>query len=264
MKRGLLVLALATLLMTRVAQAIQPFDPFGEATIVEKPGAQVPLDLPFRDQAGRAVTLRGLGRGRPILLAPVQHRCPNICIATLEGLARAVRAQGARPGQDVEVVAFGIDPREGIGEAALSAQRLEAGLGGPAGVAALTGQPPEVTAVANALGYRYAWDRRIGQYAHVAATAVLSPDGRLSGWLYGVSPRPGIVHAAIATAARGGKASLGERLLLLCYHYDPVSGRYDLLVMDLLRGGVALAALLLAALITLALLRERRARTAAP
>lgn len=255
---------LAILLASGAAPAAQPFDPFGVATIEERPGVQVPLDLPFRDSRGRATTLRALGHGRPILLAPVQHRCPNICLATLEGLGRAVRNQTARPGRDVEIVAFGIDPREGPADAALSANRLAASLGGPAGAAAVTGSEPQVKAVTHALGYRYAWDPRISQYAHVAATAVLAPDGRLSGWLYGVSPPPALVQVAIGAAAAGGTASLGERLLLLCYHYDPVTGRYDLLIMDLLRGAVALAALAIAALITLALLRERRARTAAP
>jgi len=259
-----LPLVLALLLAAFGARAAPPFDPFGVATIDARPGAQIPLDLPFQDETGRTVTLRGLAHGRPILLAPVQHRCPNICIATLEGLARVLRGQTARPGRDVEVVAFGIDPREGPADAAVSARRLEAGLAGPAGVAALTGPASRIAQVTQALGYRYAWDTRIGQYAHVAAVAVLSPGGRLSGWLYGVAPPPTLVHAAIAAAARGGVASLGERLLLLCYHYDPVSGRYDVLVMDLLGGAAALTALTLAGFIGLMLLRERRARSAPP
>jgi protein SCO1/2 len=248
------------------ARAAEPFDPFGAAGIDGRPGAAVPLDGTFTDQDGRTVSLRRLGRGRPILLVPVQHRCPNICGATLTGVVRAINAQPARAGRDFTLVAFGIDPGEGPGDAAVSAGRLREALAPTpkADVTALVGRAPAVQAVTRALGYRYAWDPRIGQYAHLAAAAVLTPDGRLAAWLYGVQPPPDVLRTALAAASHGGLAGLGERLLLLCYHYDPVSGRYGPLAWTLLRGLGVVVALVLAAFVVASLVRERRRGRARP
>jgi protein SCO1/2 len=259
--RRLAVLICALALAT-AARAAEPFDPFNQAGIDGRPGAPAPMDLPFTDEAGRTVTLRQLGRGKPIVLAPVQHRCPNICGATLGGLARAANQQAYRPGPDFTVVAFGIDPRERPADAAFSQGRLLRALAGRPrdGVHAVTGTPATVAAVARALGYRYAWDPRLGQYAHIAAVAVLTPDGRLTNWLYGVAPPAELLHTAVAAAGKGALGGLGDRLLLLCYHYDPTAGRYGPLAWTLLRGGGAAAVLALGGFIGLSLLGERRRR----
>jgi protein SCO1/2 len=262
MRRAVFALALAAAVVATVAdtRAAEPFDPFAVARIDGAPGARVPLDGALIDAGGRAVSLRTLARGRPVLLIPVQHRCHNICGATLEGMAQVLKGQGIRPGHDLQVVAFGIDPREGPSDAAVSARRLRAVLGptAPAGIDAVTAAPAQVAAVADALGYRYAWDPRIGQYAHIAAAAVLTPQGRLSTWLYGVQPPPRLMHAAVAAAAANGFGSLGERLLLLCYHYEPATGRYDSLVLDALRLGMVLAVAALAGFVAWRLWRDRR------
>jgi protein SCO1/2 len=250
-------MSFVVLALAGAAHGAEPFDPFRLARIDPRPGAQVPMDAPFRDEAGRAVTLRGLGHGLPILLAPVQHRCPNICVATLEGLAQAVNGQSARPGRQVEIVAFGIDPREGPADAANSARRLRTALNGqPAH--ALTGAAPDIAAVTRMLGYHYAWDARLGQYAHIAAVAVLTPDGRLSGWLYGVQPPPAVLDAAVDGAGRGGSANLGQQILLLCYHYAPVIGRYGALALNTLKVAAGLCVLALLGFIALSVLRDRR------
>jgi protein SCO1/2 len=257
--RWAVVFALLTL--AGAASAAEPFDPFRLARVDGQPGAQVPLDGPFRDEAGRAVTLREIADGRPILLAPVQHRCPNICGATLEGLGRAVDGQATKPGRDVEIVAFGIDPRETPADAAVSAGRLRAALHGrPAH--ALVGAAADVAAVTGALGYRYVWDPRIGQYAHVAAVAVLTPDGRLSTWLYGVQPPPEVLQAAVGGAGRGSLGGLGDRILLLCYHYAPTVGRYGPAALTALKIVAGACVLALAGFIAASLVRERRRRAA--
>ncbi len=129
--------------------------------------------------------------------------------------------------------------------------------------AALTGDASAIGAVTHALGYRYAWDARMGQYAHIAATAVLTPDGRLSSWLYGVRPPPQVIKAAVAVAGRNGLSALGDQLLLLCYHYDAVSGRYDSLAKTLVRASFAATAALVAGLVGFSLWRERRRGRAA-
>jgi protein SCO1/2 len=263
--RHALLSCLASLTIAASARAAAPFDPLQVAGVAGRPGAQVPMDLPFRDEAGRRVTLRQLGHGQPIVLAPVQHHCPNICGVTLGGLAQAMDGQGLRPGRDFQLVAFGIDPREGPVAAAASVDHLRTALAGhsPDGVHALTGAAPDIAAVTGALGYRYAWDPALGQYAHMAATAVLTPDGRLSAWLYGVQPPPELLKASLAAAGAGRLGALGDRLLLLCYHYDPRTGRYGPLAFDLLRGGAGLVVIGLAGFVGVSLLRERRRRAAA-
>jgi len=249
MTRLLAVLALFFLMTPAFAQA--GFDPFGEAGIDERSGARIPMDAPLVDAEGKPTTLRAIGEGKPILLAPVLHNCPNICGVTLAGVADAIAAQKLRPGRDFAFVAFGIDPKEDSGDAADDVARLRAhspaGTIGP--VASLVGPATSIRAVTGALGYRYAWDDRIGQYAHVAATAVLTPDGRLSGWLYGLAPQPADLAQALHDATKGETARWGERLLLLCFHYDPENGRYTASIEKILRLAASITVLGLALLI---------------
>ncbi|HWL69537.1 MAG TPA: SCO family protein [Geminicoccus sp.] len=236
------------------------FDPFTRTGIDRRPDAVVPVDRPFRDEAGRTVTLRALARSRPILLAPVLHACPNICGVTLAGLAQAIRAQSFRPGRDFTVIAFGIDPAEGPVQAAAQLADLRQAFPGVTaqGFHALTGGAAEVAAVTDALGYRYAWDDDISQYAHIAAIALLTPDGRLSRWLYGLTPDPTDLRLALTEAGEGRIGGWADQLLLLCYHYDPQAGRYGPVIWTVLRiagVGTALAGI---GLIGRSLLRERR------
>jgi protein SCO1/2 len=237
-----------------------PFDPFNAAGIDRRPGAQVPLERSFTDENGRAASLRDWGEGKPVLLVPVLHRCPNLCGVTLSGLAQAIAAQPFIPGRDFVLVAFGIDPAEGPDAAKESLDGLEARFPGlpRSGIHALTGKAEDIAAVTGALGYRYAWDDRIGQYAHVAATAVLSADGHLSRWLYGLAPEPTDLRLALTEAGEGRVGGWTDQLLLLCYHFDPATGRYDSLVGWMLRIGGAGTVLGGGAWIAFAIRRERR------
>lgn len=251
-----LILLIAVVLATG---AVDPNDPFKAASIVERPGAVVPLDRPFVTAEGKAVTLRQLAAGKPLLITPVQHECPNICGVTLAGIATAIDGQNRyRPGRDFTLVALGIDPREGPAQAREDLTRLAAQRPNAAWrPIALTGSEPAVAAVTKALGYRYAWSDELGQYAHLSATAVLTPDGRLSSWLYGLAPTPAQLDAALAQARAGRSGDVMQRLLLLCFHYDPQTGRYSLAVTKALRLA-GLATVLLIAL-AIGLLSRRRA-----
>lgn len=238
--------------------AVDPNDPFKAASIVERPGAPIPLDRPFVTAAGKAVTLRQLAAGKPLLITPVQHECPNICGVTLAGIAAAIDGQARyRPGRDFAIVALGIDPREGPAQARdglnrLAAQRPDA-IWRPV---ALTGGERSIEAVTSALGYRYAWSDQLGQYAHLSATAVLTRDGRLSSWLYGLAPTPAQLDAALAQASAGRSGGVMQQLLLLCFHYDPQTGRYSLAIVKALRLA-GIATVLLIALGLLLLSRRR-------
>lgn len=229
MKRRTVLAACALLV------AATPFDPFGEARIDDKPGAQVPLDLGFVDQAGRQTTLRRIAAGQPLLLAPVLHNCPNVCGVTLAGLTGAL---AAKPHERVAVVAFGIDPADTPADAAHDQTRNPR-----LGATYLVGTAPAVHQVTDALGYRYAYDPRIRQFAHVAAVAVLTPDGRLVRWINGLAPEPADIASALADA-RGERTNAFVRALaVLCYHYDPETGRYSLAIMRILEAAGVLTVL---------------------
>lgn len=252
-------LLLALLLIVLGASSALAFDPFAKAGIDRRPNAAVPLDKAFRDETGRTLTLRAAGEGRPILFVPVVHRCPNICGLTLAGIGEAVQLQKFVSGRDFTLVAFGIDPREGPAEASQSIDGLRQNFPAlQAGVHGLTGDAASIAAVLKPLGYRYDWDADLNQYAHIAAVAVLTPDGRLSRWLYGITPDPTDVRLALTEAGQGRVGTWTDQLLLLCYHYDPKTGRYGALIWTLLRIGGAATALLGLAWIGFAVWRERR------
>jgi protein SCO1/2 len=235
------------------------FDPFKATGIDHRADARVPLDLAFQDETGRAVTLRQLANGKPVLFVPVVHRCPNICGLTLAGIAEAVQIQKFVAGRDFTLVAFGIDPREGMGEASASIGELRKAFPALAGgIHAVTGKPADIDAVLKSLGYRVAWDNDLNQYAHIAAVAVLTADGRLSHWLYGITPDPKDVRLALTEAGQGKIGSWGDQLLLLCYHYDAQAGRYGSVIWLLLRLAGAATAISGTGWIGLALWRERR------
>jgi protein SCO1/2 len=253
------ILALSVILALATG-AVDPNDPFKAASIVERPGAQVPLDRPFVAASGKPVTLRQLAAGNPLLITPVQHECPNICGVTLAGIAGAIDRQTRyKPGRDFAIVALGIDPREGPAQARddlerLAAQRPNAGWQ----PVALTGSESSIHAVTGALGYRYAWSDQLKQYAHLSGTAVLRPDGKLSSWLYGIAPTSAQLEAALAQASAGRSGGVMQQLLLLCFHYDPQTGRYSLAITKALRlAGIATVVLI--ALGILLLSRRRRA-----
>ena len=217
------------------------FDPFTAVKIDSPPSAAVPADASFLDSDARPVRLGDYFGARPIILAPVYFDCPNICGTTLTQLARAVTASGLKPGVDFELVALSFDAREGLAQAAEAATRIPI-----RPIHLLTGAQAAIDAITGALGFAYAWDNDLGQFAHASAVAVLTPDGRLSRWLYGLSYQPEDLRLAVVEAGKGVVGTLADRILLLCYHYDPVTGRYGGLVWTALRiaGALSIAALL--------------------
>lgn len=257
--RWLLLLLLMLTVLSRPAMA---FDPLKSAGIVQKPESIVPMDMTFLDEKGRAVTLKELSDGKPVLLAPVLHNCPNICDVTLAGLMQAVQGQRFQAGRDFTIVAFGIDPREEPKDAAASMQKLKTRFPWLDGrkIHGLTGSSDAIAKVMVSLGYRYAWDQEIGQYAHIAATAVLTPAGKLTHWLYGLAPEANDLSLALTEAGEGRVGDWGDQILLLCYHYDPQTGRYSPIIWTSLRIGGAITIAIVVSLIAAALLRERKRR----
>jgi protein SCO1 len=215
--------------------------------INQKMGAQIPLDLPFVDESGKDVTLRQYF-GKPVILALVYYQCPSLCNMVLNGVLRSIKSVDLTAGSEYEVIAVSFDPRETSNMAAAKKQTYLKDykrLGAEEGWHFLTGPETSSKALADAVGFRYVYDAMTNQYAHSSAIMILTPAGRITRYFYGIDypsrdVRLGLVEAS---SERIGKAT--DQILLYCFHYDPTTGKYALVIMNVLR---------LAALITLGVL----------
>jgi len=225
-------------------------------------GDSVPLDLTFRDEAGRPVTLRSLFRGRAVVLSLVYYECPMLCTLTLNGLGSALSVLTFDVGKDFDVVTVSFEPKE---TPALAAAKKKTYLaryrrpGAEEGWHFLTGDAPAVAALTSAVGFRYAWDAETRQYAHPAGLVVLTPDGRIARYMYGVEYAPRDLRLALVEASQRRIGNPVDTVLLYCYRYDPTRGRYAASVLRLVRLGGVVTVLGLAAFVMISLRRERSA-----
>lgn len=240
----------------------QPAPPLQAARIVEHVGTPLPRDLTFSDADGRRVSLGSLIGSRPLVISLAYFTCPMLCHLGQDGAADAFRDSGWHLGDDFEAVTVSIDPRD-RSEAALAwrrraAQRLhrpEDGLGWRF----LIGDPTSIAALADALGFEYAYDEASGQYSHAAALYVIATDGRIARYLYGIDYEPSALAAALEAARQNQLGGPVDRLLLRCYHYVPSLRRHGGFVAWLLRLGGLSVTLSIASLLIMLWRRERRA-----
>jgi protein SCO1/2 len=195
--------------------------------------AQVPPHLTFHDEAGRAVQLGDYLGQKPVILTLNYYNCPMLCPLVLEGLLRSLRALSFNIGDQFEVVTVSIDPAETAALAATTKARYVRDYGRP-GIAAgwhfLTGEDASIQGVTQATGFRYAYDAAKREYAHAAGLMILTPQGRISRYLYGVEFSPRDLRLALVEASADRIGSPVDQLLLYCYQYDPATGRYSLVV----------------------------------
>jgi protein SCO1/2 len=223
-------------------------------------GAQVPLDLAFRDAQGETLPLRGLLDGRPTLLVPGYYGCANLCDAVRAGVAHAVEKSGFVAGEQFNVVLVSIDQNETPAQA-LRAQVNDIRSHPHAHVARwhyLTGVGAASTALTQAIGFRYLFDGRNDQYDHAAGIVLLSPQGLVTQYLFGVQFAPQTLRLALVSASEGQMGNLADRLLLLCCDYDPSTGRYSLLISRVMQGLGLLTAIILVGLILILRRNDRR------
>jgi protein SCO1/2 len=227
-------------------------------------GGKLPLDLVFRDETGRSVRLGDYFGRRPVVLSLVYYECPMLCGLTLSGLARALQGVSLAPGTDFEAVTVSFDPRESPELAAAKKTTLLARYDRPGLAPAwhfLTGDPGSVTALTDAVGFRYAWDEETRQFAHPAGAVVLTRDGTVARYLFGIEPASLDLRLALAEAGEGRVGSVVEQALLYCYRYDPATGSYAAEAMRVLRLAAAFTVLALVGAVALMLGHERRAAT---
>ncbi|HET6610419.1 MAG TPA: SCO family protein [Kofleriaceae bacterium] len=233
--------------------------------IDEKLGAKIPTDLHFVDATGAKVTLgKYLGGEKPMLLILAYHRCPMLCSLVIQSVAKAVADISLVPGEDFVVVTVSIDPRDTIDDAARAQERALAEIGAPGNRSAwpfLVGEQQDIEKLADAIGFRYAYDPRSKLYAHPAVVTVVAPDGMISRYLYGIDLSGRDVRLSLVDASDGKVGSVIDRILLTCFHYDPASRRYGVYVVGFFKIGGAIL-LLMTAIGGLVLWRiERRRRT---
>jgi protein SCO1/2 len=232
----------------------------------ERPGAQVPLDVPFIAPGEGSVTLKRYANGKhPTLLVMAYARCTMLCSVVLRGVTEVVPKLSLEPGRDFSLVLVGLDPRETIDEASRKQAALLAELGRVDDRSAfpyLVGQFASIDAVANALGFRYAWDPRTEQFAHAAVIFVLTPDGRISRYLHGVRFEPQLVEEALFDAAAGRTMSTQAAEVLRCFRFDSTMSREGKRAERFLQVGAAVIFLMLAGTIAGLVRRERRKEAA--
>jgi protein SCO1 len=227
----------------------------------------LPLDLPFRDESGRTVHLSDYF-GKPVVLVLAYYNCPMLCTQVLNGLLSSLRVLSFDAGREFEVVTVSFDPRDTPAAARAKKEPYVARYGRPGAASGwhfLTGAPRSIAGLTDAVGFRYSWDERIGQFAHASAIYVATPDGRLSRYFFGIEYAPRDLRLALVEASRGKIGTPVDQLLLYCYHYDPVAGRYGAVVMNMVRVGGIAAVLVLAIFLSVMWRRDHReaARAAA-
>jgi protein SCO1/2 len=208
-------------------------------------GERLPLEARFLDENGRELALGELVRERPLVLAFVYYRCPMLCTEVLNGLVRALKVVSFLPGHDYDVVAISIDPGETSELAAEKEAHYAALFGSSHANAAegwhfLVGSEEAIASATRAAGFRYLRDPASGQYAHASGILVITPEGTISRYFYGVDYSPRDLRLALVEASQGKIGTLSDAFLMLCFHYDPATGRYGIAIQRIIRAsGVA-------------------------
>jgi protein SCO1/2 len=250
-------------LLAPVARAQEQTAPRApEARIDQRLGEQVPLDLVFRDESGRAVPLRRYFGDKPVVLVLAYFRCPRLCSVILNNLTESLRKLDYRIGKDFTVLTVSFDPRE---KPDLAADKKAAYLesydkpGAAAGWHFLTGEEDQIKRLADAVGFGYFYDPEKNQYAHASGIMILTPEGKLSRYFYGIDFPPRDLAFGLEDASSGAIGSPVSRpLRLLCYGYDPATGKYTLLTMRLVRLAGLVTVLVLGSALWFFWRRERR------
>jgi protein SCO1/2 len=247
MKRIFFLIAVAAFLSARVAAAGGP--PAKEVKIEPRPGNQVPLDTRFLDETGEDVELGRYFGDKPVVLVLAYFRCPRLCTEVLNDLNKGLR--GVMPytaGRDFQVVVISFDAREKPALAAAKKRSYVDDYGRPgaeAGWHFLTGDQPAIDRVKESVGFRTVYDPKDDQFAHDSAVMVLTPGGKVSRYLFGLGYNPRDLRLALVESSEGKVGSAIDHVLLMCFHYDPATGKYSATILNIVRAGGVLTMLAL-------------------
>jgi protein SCO1/2 len=241
--------------------------PLSRVTIEQRLDSQLPMDAPFRDETGKLAPLGSFFGKRPVVLALVYYECPMLCTQILNGIVRSAKVLTFTPGQDYDVVAISFDAREKPADAAAKKAVYMRDFGHPEtahGWHFLTGDINSIKRVTDAVGFRYVWDVHTAQFAHASAVYVLTPEGKLSKYFYGIEYSPKDMRFALIEASKNKIGNPVDRILLYCYHFDPHAAKYTPYALGLLRAAGAATVLIFGGFVFISLRRERRQKGSRP
>jgi protein SCO1/2 len=229
--------------------------------IEQRLNATIPQEVSFRNEAGETIVLKDYLQRRPVVLAMVYYGCPQLCTEVLNGLTRSLRMISLDAGRDFDVITISIDPSETPALAAVKKETYIKSYGRSytvKGWHCLTGNENAIQTVASSVGFHYYYDPVSKQYAHAAGIMILSPSGRITRYFLGIEYSPKDLEMALREADKGIIGKSVEQLLLLCFHYDPATGKYGPSIIRIMRLAGAGTVFSLGLLIGLMLRAERQ------
>ena len=234
----------------------------GKVAIVQHMGALLPLDDMFRDDTGRVVRLGDYFKsGRPVLLNFMYYRCPMLCSIVLEGTTSALTELKLDVGKDFDVITVSIDPRDMPDDARVKKEKYVNRYGRPSAYSGwhfLTSHESAIKKLTDTVGFQYAYDPQSNQFAHGTVLIAVTPEGRVSKYFYGFEYKPRDLRLGLVEASSGKVGTPVDQLLLLCFHYEPSTGKYSAAAMTIMRAGGAATILGLGGFIFIMIRNERR------
>ena len=225
-----------------------------QANFDQRLNQQVPLNLTFRDESGREVRLQQYFGTKPVILSLVYYQCPMLCSQVVNGMTQVFSDLKFNVGRDFQVVTVSFDPHDTPDEAAAEKQLTIKRYGRPGAAAGwhfLTGEESSIRPLADAVGFHYAWDPQLHQFAHAAGIVLLTPQGRVAQYYFGIEYPPRDVRLGLVEASHNQIGSVVDQVLLYCYHYDPAKGKYGAVAFTAMRNGGLLTMVLLGGFIAL-------------
>ncbi len=245
----------------------RPEELLATARFEQRLDQQIPLDLQFNDETGKSVALSSYFTGKPVVLAMMYYNCPNICNIAVEDLIENMRDVGYTMGTDYDVVTVSIDPRETpVMAAEKKAEYVKHynRVGAHDGWHALTGDDVMIKRLARSIGFTYAWDPELKQYAHPSGLLVVTPQGKISQYLYALVYSTTDLRLGLVHASENQIGTLVDKILLRCYHFNPLTGQYTPAVMTIVRVISLIVLAVLGGFLVRTLYKERHSNAALP
>ncbi len=226
-----------------------------DAGVDQKINDQIPLNAVFRDEDGNEIKLQNyFQKGKPVILTLVYYECPMLCNQVLTDLLGAMKAMTLSAGKEFEVITVSFDARE---KPDLAKKKKETYLksygreGAEKGWHFLTGEQSSIDALTQSAGFRYAWDKESKQFVHASVIMILTPEGKLYRYYFGLQYAPKELRLGLVEASENKIGTVADTLLLYCFHYDPSSGKYGLVIMNIVRFGGVLTVIGIAGMLIL-------------
>lgn len=266
--RNFLILVLLSLLTTALLRPAlappptPPANPMSQTGFDQNLGVTVPADLQLLDERGRSRTFAELQGGKPTLLVLGYYGCPMLCNQIRTGLLDSLKMLDWTAGKEFRVITVSIDPRERAADASrvkeTTLRRYDRPMD-PDGWRFVTGTPAEIVRLCDVVGFRAKYDRATDQFAHPAGLVILTPQGQVSSYQFGINFPHLALQKGLQKASEEQIGTKIDPLLFLCYHYDPATGRYSLAIMRIVQMAGLATVLILGAVVTLYLRKERKA-----